>query len=107
MDDDHIVTPVSELGPSEVDRPVTVRTFAREDERMPVRAFLEAEGIACIQPDSNALSIDPGLFGSKPVFSGPTSCSTRFNSCSTRRFESSGTSAALRLDSAEASESGR
>ncbi|MCO4773198.1 MAG: hypothetical protein KDA24_24405 [Deltaproteobacteria bacterium] len=45
-----------------LDPPVTIRTFSREDERMPVRAFLEAEGVATFQPDGNVLSIDPGLY---------------------------------------------
>lgn len=44
------------------DPPVTVRTFARDDERMPVRAFLEAEGIRVVYPDGHVLAIDPGLF---------------------------------------------
>jgi hypothetical protein len=44
------------------DPPVTVRTFARQDERMPVLAFLEAEGVDTHTPDGNTLSIDPGLF---------------------------------------------
>lgn len=44
------------------DPPVTVRTFARADERMPVRAFLEAEGLRVVHPDGHVLSIDPGLY---------------------------------------------
>lgn len=44
------------------DPPVTVRTFARHDERMPVLAFLEAEGVSTHTPDGNVMSIDPGLF---------------------------------------------
>ena len=49
-------------GGHDADPPVTVRTFVRGDERMPVLAFLEAEGIACFTPDGNVLSIDPGLY---------------------------------------------
>ena len=54
-------SPWSEGG-HEVDPPVTVRTFARHDERMPVLAFLEAEGVPTHTPDGNIMSIDPGLF---------------------------------------------
>ena len=61
-----IVTKLKEMpwppGGHDADPPVTVRTFSREDERMPVRAFLEAEGVATYQPDGNILSIDPALF---------------------------------------------
>ena len=46
----------------ETDPPVTVRTFAREDLRMPVIAFLQAEGIPTITPDGNTMSIDPGMY---------------------------------------------
>ncbi len=46
----------------ETDPPVTVRTFAREDLRMPVIAFLQAEGVATFTPDGNTMSIDPGMY---------------------------------------------
>jgi hypothetical protein len=46
----------------ETDPPVTVRTFAREDLRMPVIAFLQAEGVATYTPDGNTMSIDPGMY---------------------------------------------
>ncbi len=46
----------------ETDPPVTVRTFAREDLRMPVIAFLQAEGVTTITPDGNTMAIDPGMF---------------------------------------------
>lgn len=46
----------------ETDPPVTVRTFAREDLRMPVIAFLQAEGVSTITPDGNTMSIDPGMY---------------------------------------------
>ena len=49
-------------GGHQTDPPVTVRTFARTDERMPVQAFLESEGVACFNADGNVLSIDPGLY---------------------------------------------
>jgi|GEM_PF-3665293 len=44
------------------DPPVTVRTFNRQEERMAVLAFLQAEGIDTHTPDGNMLSIDPGMF---------------------------------------------
>ena len=46
----------------ESDPPVTVRTFAREDLRMPVIAFLQAEGVATFTPAGNTMSIDPGMY---------------------------------------------
>lgn len=49
-------------GGHQKDPPVTVRTFSREDEMMPVVAFLNAEGVPTYQPDSNILKIDPALF---------------------------------------------
>lgn len=59
-----VETPTAPIWPGghEADPPVTVRTFVRADERMPVQAFLEAEGVACFTPDGNILAIDPALY---------------------------------------------
>jgi len=44
------------------DPPCTVRTFSRNDERMPVDAFLRSEGVPTLLPDNNTLSIQPDLY---------------------------------------------
>jgi hypothetical protein len=49
-------------GGFEHDPPVTVRTFTRVDERMPLDAFLRAEGVPTHMPDGNTLSIQPDLY---------------------------------------------
>ncbi len=49
-------------GDRSLDPPVTVRTFTRGDERMPIDAFLRSEGIPTFLPDGNTLAIQPDLY---------------------------------------------